>query len=52
MLKSILKASAAKRGARFVPGGWITMLALSRPGRSAIRGGWQQIQKQRGRGRR
>jgi hypothetical protein len=50
MLKSILKVQAARRGARFMPGGWITMLALSRPGRSAIRSGWQQIQKQRRRG--
>ena len=35
-----------RRGARFLPGGWITMLALSPTGRRAMRGGWNYIQKQ------
>jgi hypothetical protein len=47
MIKSILKAQAARRGARFLPGGWLTMIALSPQGRNAMRKGWQQIQKQR-----
>jgi hypothetical protein len=51
MLKSLLKASAAKRGARFVPGGWITMAALhprSRQiGAAAARRGWRELQKRR-----
>lgn len=49
MLKSFLKASAARRGARFLPGGWLTVLALSPQGRSAIKSGWREIQKRRGR---
>jgi hypothetical protein len=47
MLKSLLKAQAARRGARFLPGGWITMMALSPSGRSAMRSGWKYVQKQR-----
>jgi hypothetical protein len=53
MLKSILKAQAAKRGARFLPGGWVTMVALhpkSREiGAKAARRGWREIQKRRAR---
>lgn len=53
MLKSLLKAQAAKRGARFLPGGWVTMLALSPRGRAigmaAARHGWRQVQKRRSR---
>ena len=45
MIKSMLKAHAVKRGVRFLPGGWITALALSPHGRSAMRGGWRSIQK-------
>jgi predicted nuclease with RNAse H fold len=47
MLKSLLKAQAARRGARFLPGGWITMLALSPRGRSAMRSGWNYVQRRR-----
>jgi hypothetical protein len=46
MLKSLLKAQAARRGARFMPGGWITMAALSPQGRRAIGRGAQELQKQ------
>jgi hypothetical protein len=53
MLKSILKAQAAKRGARFLPGGWVTMVALhpkSRQiGANVARRGWREIRKRRGR---
>jgi hypothetical protein len=53
MLKSILKAQAARRGARFLPGGWVTMVALhpkSRQiGAAAARRGWRELQKRRGR---
>ena len=49
MLKALAKATLARRSVRYVPGGWITMLVLSRPGRFAIRSGWQQVQKQRSR---
>jgi hypothetical protein len=52
MLKSLLKAQAARRGARFLPGGWITMAALHprsrRIGAAAARRGWREIQKRRG----
>jgi hypothetical protein len=51
MLKSLLKAHAAKRGARMVPGGWITLAALhprSRQiGAAAARRSWREIQKRR-----
>jgi hypothetical protein len=51
MLKSMLKAHAAKRGARMLPGGWITLAALhprSRQiGAAAARRGWREIQKRR-----
>jgi len=43
---SMLKGHAIKRGARFLPGGWITMLALSPTGRAAIRKSWDIAQKQ------
>lgn len=46
MLKSLLKGHVARRGARFLPGGWITVAALSPQGRSAIKRGAQEIQKQ------
>jgi hypothetical protein len=50
MIKSILKAQAMRKGARFLPGGWITALALSPTGRRAMRSGWDYVQKrQRGR---
>jgi hypothetical protein len=53
MLRSLLKAQAAKRGARFVPGGWMTMVALHprsrRIGAAAARRGWREIQKRRAR---
>jgi hypothetical protein len=53
MLKSVLKAHAARRGARFLPGGWITMAALhpkSREiGAAAARRGWRELQKRRAR---
>lgn len=53
MLSSLLKAHAAKRGARFIPGGWITMAALhprSRQiGAAAARRGWHELQKRRAR---
>ncbi|HYI80584.1 MAG TPA: hypothetical protein VEW67_06970 [Thermoleophilaceae bacterium] len=52
MLKSMLKARAAKRGARMLPGGWITLAALHprsrRIGAAAARRGWREIQKHRG----
>jgi hypothetical protein len=52
MLKSMLKAHAAKRGARMLPGGWITLAALHprsrRIGAAAARRGWHEIQKRRG----
>jgi hypothetical protein len=46
MIKSMLKAHAMKRGARFLPGGWVTMLALSPQGRMVMRKGWDYAQKQ------
>ena len=46
MLKALRKAQAARRGARFLPGGWVTMIALSPRGRSAIRSGLTELQKQ------
>jgi len=53
MLKSVLKAAAAKRGARMLPGGWVTLVALhprSRQiGAAAARRGWRELQKRRGR---
>jgi hypothetical protein len=53
MLKSLLKAKAAKRGARMLPGGWVTVAALhprSRQiGMAAARRGWREVQKRRGR---
>jgi hypothetical protein len=48
MLKSLLKAQAMRKGARFLPGGWITAVALSPTGRRAIRGGWDYVQKRQG----
>lgn len=51
MIKSILKAQAARRGARFLPGGWVTMVALHprsrKIGAAAARRGWREIQKRR-----
>jgi hypothetical protein len=53
MLRSFLKAHAAKRGAKFLPGGWITMAALHprsrRIGAAAARRGWREVQKRRAR---
>jgi hypothetical protein len=53
MLKSLLTAHLARRGARFLPGGYLTMLALSPKGRAvgaaAARHGWRQVQKRRSR---
>jgi predicted nuclease with RNAse H fold len=53
MLASFLKAHALRRGARVLPGGWVTMLALSPKGRAislaAARHGWRQVQKRRAR---
>jgi hypothetical protein len=46
MLKSIFKAQAARRSARFLPGGWITVVALSPRGRAAIRRGAREVQNQ------
>jgi hypothetical protein len=46
MLSSMLKAHAVKRGARFLPGGWITMTALSPTGRRAISRGAKELHKQ------
>lgn len=52
MLKTLLKAQAAKRGARMLPGGWITMAALHprsrRIGAAAARRGWREVQKRWG----
>jgi hypothetical protein len=52
MIRSLLKAHAAKRGVRMLPGGWITLAALhprSRQiGAAAARRGWREIQKRRG----
>lgn len=45
MLKSMIRGAAMKRGARFLPGGWITMIALSPTGRRATRSGWDYVQK-------
>lgn len=53
MLKSVLKGMATKRGAKMLPGGWITMAALHprsrRIGAAAARRGWREVQKRRGR---
>jgi hypothetical protein len=53
MLKSVLRAQAMRRGARFLPGGWVTMVALhprSRQiGAAAARRGWRELQKRRAR---
>jgi hypothetical protein len=53
MIKSFLKANAARRGARMLPGGWFTMLALNPRSRAiglaAARHGWRQVQKRRSR---
>lgn len=47
MLKSLLKGHAARRGARALPGGWLTVLALSPKGRSIVKSGWRELQKRR-----
>lgn len=53
MLRSAVTAYAAKRGAKFVPGGWVTLVLLSPRGRAVsvalARHGWRQVQKRRGR---
>jgi hypothetical protein len=53
MLKSLLKAQAARRGARFLPGGWITMAALHprsrKIGADAARRAWREVEKRRSR---
>ena len=53
MLKSVIKGMATKRGAKMLPGGWMTMVALhpkSREiGAKAARRGWREIQKRRAR---
>ncbi len=41
MLRAVLKAFAGRRLARFLPGGWLTMLLFSPRVRSAIRRRWQ-----------
>lgn len=51
MLKSLAKAHLARRTVHFLPGGWVTMVALSPTGRrigyAAARHGWKQVQKRR-----
>jgi hypothetical protein len=52
MLKNAAKVAVARRAARFLPGGWVTVAALSHPksreiGLAAARHGWRQIQKHR-----
>jgi hypothetical protein len=51
MLTSLLKGHAMKRGARMLPGGWITMAALHptsrKVGMAAARRGWREVQKRR-----
>ncbi len=53
MLRSLLTAHAAKRGAKMLPGGWITVAALhprSRQiGAAAAKRGWREVQKRRAR---
>jgi len=46
MIKQLIAGHALRRSARFLPGGWITMLALSPTGRKVVRGGWNYLQKQ------
>jgi hypothetical protein len=41
----------ARRSVRYLPGGWVTMLALSPRGRWVIKRGWQEVQRQRARRR-
>jgi hypothetical protein len=52
MLKAAATAVAARRAARFLPGGWVTVAVLSSPrgraiGLAAARHGWRQVQKHR-----
>lgn len=52
MLKSVIKGMATKRGAKMLPGGWMTMVALHprsrRIGMAAAKRGWREVQKRRG----
>jgi len=53
MLKSAVTGYAFKKGAKVLPGGWVTV-ALLHPrsravGMAAARHGWRQVQKRRGR---
>ncbi len=52
MIKSLLKATATKRGVKMLPGGWITMAALHprsrRIGAAAAKRGWRELQRRRG----
>jgi len=41
VLRSLLKAFAGRRLARFLPGGWLALILLSPPVRNAIRRRWQ-----------
>jgi|GEM_PF-5409742 len=34
-----------RKGAKFLPGGWVTAFALSPTGRRAMRSGWNYVQK-------
>jgi hypothetical protein len=53
MFTSLLRAQALRRAARFLPGGWVTLVVLhpvSRQiGAAAARRGWREVQKRRGR---
>ena len=54
MLKNALRAKIAVKAAKVLPGGWITVAALSHPktrelGLAAARHGWREIQKRRSR---
>jgi hypothetical protein len=45
MISQLLRAQAMRKGARFLPGGWVTAFALSPTGRRAMRSGWNYVQK-------
>ena len=45
MIKSMVTGHLMRRGVRFLPGGWITMLALSPTGRRVMRSSWNYVQK-------
>jgi hypothetical protein len=46
MLKTLLKAQAARRATRVLPGGWVTMLALSPQGRAVMRSGYKRLRQE------